>query len=140
VVAHPCSLALGGMLNYAEKTKRIYFETQNTVGSYGLMSSYNANGGTIKNSLTTIIREVLTVGEKTTSIQYETHMHLWNIALLIKQNSQHTNMNYDMQPGGLTDAQFDENPRQSVRSRNWFGTPWNVFSLNFDTKITSRLL
>jgi Fe(3+) dicitrate transport protein len=27
--------------------------------------------------------------------------------------------------------------RQSVR-RNWFGT-WNVFSLNFDTKITSRL-
>jgi Fe(3+) dicitrate transport protein len=38
------------------------------------------------------------------------------------------------QPGGLTDAQFDENPRQSVRSRNWF-TPWNVFSLNFDTKI-----
>jgi outer membrane receptor for Fe3+-dicitrate len=28
-------------------------------------------------------------------------------------------MNYDMQqPGGLTDAQFDENPRQSVRSRN----------------------
>jgi Fe(3+) dicitrate transport protein len=24
-------------------------------------------------------------------------------------------------------------------SRNWFGTPWNVFSLNFDTKITSRL-
>jgi Fe(3+) dicitrate transport protein len=49
-------------------------------------------------------------------------------------------MNYDMQqPGGLTDAQFDENPRQSVRSRNWFGTPWNVFSLNFDTKITSRL-
>jgi outer membrane receptor for Fe3+-dicitrate len=31
-------------------------------------------------------------------------------------------MNYDMQqPGGLTDAQFDENPRQ-LRSRNWFGT------------------
>jgi hypothetical protein len=39
------------------------------------MSSYNAIGGTIKNSLTmhTIIRGVLTVGEKTTSIQYNTH-------------------------------------------------------------------
>jgi hypothetical protein len=61
-----------------EKRKEFTFETQNTVGSYGLMSSYNAIGGTIKNSLTmhTIIREVLTVGEKTTSIQYETHMHL----------------------------------------------------------------
>jgi Fe(3+) dicitrate transport protein len=32
---------------YLKKTKRIYFETQNTVGSYGLMSSYNAIGGTI---------------------------------------------------------------------------------------------
>jgi hypothetical protein len=30
------------------------------------------------------------------SIQYETHMHLWNIALLIKQKYQpeYTNMNY----------------------------------------------
>jgi Fe(3+) dicitrate transport protein len=38
-------------------------------------------------------------------------------------------MNYDMQqPGGLTDAQFDENPRQSVRSRNWFGTPECIFT------------
>jgi outer membrane receptor protein involved in Fe transport len=67
----------GGMLNYVLKRKRkgFTFETQNTVGSYGLMSSYNAIGGTIKNSLTmhTIIREVLTVGEKTTySVQKHT--------------------------------------------------------------------
>jgi Fe(3+) dicitrate transport protein len=34
-------------------------------------------------------------------------------------------------------VQFDENP-DNLCSRNWFGTPWNVFSLNFDTKI-SRL-
>jgi Fe(3+) dicitrate transport protein len=48
-------------------------------------------------------------------------------------------MNYDMQqPGGLTDAQFDENPRQSVQVVIGLA-PWNVFSLNFDTKITSRL-
>jgi Fe(3+) dicitrate transport protein len=48
VVAHPCSLALGGMLNYVQrKRKEFTFETQNTVGSYGLMSSYNAIGGTI---------------------------------------------------------------------------------------------
>jgi Fe(3+) dicitrate transport protein len=39
-------------------------------------------------------------------------------------------MDYQMkQSGGLTDAQFEANP-QSFRNRNWFGTPWNVFSHN----------
>jgi Fe(3+) dicitrate transport protein len=48
-------------------------------------------------------------------------------------------MNYDMQqPGGLTDAQFDENPDNQC-AVVMVCTPWNVFSLNFDTKITSRL-
>jgi hypothetical protein len=37
------------------------------------------------------------------------------------------------QPGGLTDAQFDENPRQSVRAVV-IGLPIGMFSLNFDTK------
>ena len=42
------------------------------------------------------------------------------------------------QPGGLTDALFDENARQSARKRNWFGVPWNIFSLNFDSKVSSN--
>jgi Fe(3+) dicitrate transport protein len=36
------------------------------------------------------------------------------------------------QPGGLTDAQFAEDPSQSTRSRNWFSTPWFIPSLNAD--------
>jgi Fe(3+) dicitrate transport protein len=37
--------------------------------------------------------------------------------LIKKISAEYTNMNYDIQqPGGLTDAQFDENPRQSVQS------------------------
>ena len=49
-------------------------------------------------------------------------------------------MNYKLQqPGGVTDEQYNNNPRQSLRERNWFGTPWNVFSLNFDTKLSSNL-
>jgi Fe(3+) dicitrate transport protein len=89
----------------------------------------------------TIIREVLTVGEKTTSIQCETHMHLSSITSLMKQKSaEYTNMNYDMQqPGGLTDAQFDETQDNLYAVVIGLVTPWNVFSLNFDTKINSRL-
>jgi Fe(3+) dicitrate transport protein len=48
-------------------------------------------------------------------------------------------MDYQMQQsGGLTDEQFNSNSRQSLRERNWFGTPWNVFSINFDTKVSNN--
>jgi Fe(3+) dicitrate transport protein len=43
------------------------------------------------------------------------------------------------QPGGLTDAQFAANSRDSFRERNWFGVPWNIFSVNFDTKVNTNL-
>jgi Fe(3+) dicitrate transport protein len=53
--------------------------------------------------------------------------------------AEYTNADYEMQqPGGLTDAQFEANPRQSLRARNWFGVPWNIFSVNFDTKVNSN--
>jgi Fe(3+) dicitrate transport protein len=51
-------------------------------------------------------------------------------------------MNYEsQQPGGLTDSLFNSNPKQSLRSRNWMSTPWNVFqwesgySWNENTKL-----
>jgi Fe(3+) dicitrate transport protein len=48
-------------------------------------------------------------------------------------------MDYKMkQPGGLTDEQFIQNSQQSFRNRNWFGTPWNLFSLQFDTKVNAN--
>jgi Fe(3+) dicitrate transport protein len=49
-------------------------------------------------------------------------------------------MDYQMkQSGGLTDAQFEANPQAVFRNRNWFGTPWNVFSIQLDTKINDNL-
>ncbi len=31
-------------------------------------------------------------------------------------------------PGGLSDAEFAKNPRQSFRARNWLASPWNIFA------------
>jgi Fe(3+) dicitrate transport protein len=31
-------------------------------------------------------------------------------------------------PGGLSDAEFAEDPRQSFRARNWLASPWNVLA------------
>jgi Fe(3+) dicitrate transport protein len=48
-------------------------------------------------------------------------------------------------PGGLDDAQFDENARASYRARNWLASPWNIVALDGDyelsasTRITSSL-
>jgi Fe(3+) dicitrate transport protein len=39
------------------------------------------------------------------------------------------------QPGGLTDAQFESDPKQSVRSRNWFDLTWQTVALSFNYKI-----
>lgn len=39
------------------------------------------------------------------------------------------------QPGGLTDAQFQQNPRQSNRARNWFRIGWNLPAITFDIKL-----
>jgi Fe(3+) dicitrate transport protein len=42
------------------------------------------------------------------------------------------------QPGGLTDAQFARDARQSSRARNWFQVDWNLFALHADYSLSSR--
>src|SRR5690606_34998445 len=39
-------------------------------------------------------------------------------------------------PGGLTDAMFQENPRQSIRERNWFKVNWNLIAVLADGKLS----
>jgi Fe(3+) dicitrate transport protein len=136
----------GGMLNYVlkrETKKKFSFETQNTTGSYGLMSSYNAIGGTYKKFSYYVYNHSRSANGWRENNQYTVrNLHAfieYRFTEKTKISAEYTNMDYKMQqPGGLTDAQFAENPRQSLRERNWFGTPWNVFSVNFETKFTDN--
>jgi Fe(3+) dicitrate transport protein len=41
------------------------------------------------------------------------------------------------QAGGLTDLMFNQNPRQSNRTRNWFAVDWNLFALKLEHKFTN---
>jgi Fe(3+) dicitrate transport protein len=133
----------GGMLNYVLKReikKKFSFETQNTVGSYGMMSSYNAIGGNFKKFSYYIYNHSRSADGWRDNSEYSvrnTHAFIeYRFTENTKLSAEYTNMDYQMQQaGGLTDEQFKDNPRQSLRERNWFGTPWNVFALNFDTKI-----
>ena len=137
----------GGMVNYVLKreTKKAFtFETQNTVGSYNLMSSYNAIGGKINKFSYYAYNHSRSADAWRDNSRYKvrnSHLFLeYAFTENTKLSAEYTNMDYAMQQaGGLTDAQFNANPRQSFRERNWFGTPWNLFALNFDTKISDRL-
>ena len=136
----------GGMLNYVlkrETKKKFSYETQNTVRSYGLMSSYNAIGGNYKKFSYYVYNHSRSADGWRENSQYtvrNTHAFLeYRFTENTKISAEYTNMDYQMQQaGGLTDEQFNINSRQSLRDRNWFGTPWNVFSINFDTKISDN--
>ncbi len=128
----------GGLLNYQIKkgnpNKPISFETQQTVGSYGLFNTYNAVGGTHKKlSYYGFLHHRTADGWRENSRYniYTGHFSAnYQLTKKINIGAEYTKMAYkSQQPGGLTDAQYNENHRQSFRERNWFSTPWNVASL-----------
>ena len=136
----------GGMLNYVlkrETEKPFSFETQNTVGTFGIVSSFNAIGGKYKKFSYYVYNHSRSADgwrENNRFTARNTHAFVeYRFSDKTKIAAEYTNSNYTMQqPGGLTDDQFRTDSRQSFRERNWFGVPWNIFSLNFDTKVNAN--
>ncbi|WP_041627501.1 TonB-dependent receptor [Owenweeksia hongkongensis] len=51
----------------------------------------------------------------------------------------YTNMQYlAQQPGGLTDALYDQDPYQSFRTRNFFYVNWNLIAADLDFQLNER--
>lgn len=137
----------GGMLNYTIKepdtTKSIGFETVNSVGSYGLFSTYNALGGkTGKLQYYLYYTKRISSGYRENSasdydgqgavLKYSPTAHLTLKAELLRSNYLYR------LPGPLTDAMFAADPRQASRSRNYFNPEIYVPSLAADWKIGDR--
>ena len=135
----------GGFINFKFKappaTKKIQLTTRQTYGSFGLFNSFNSLGGTIKkNSYYTFYQYKQGNSWRPNS---EFKMHTAHASLNyqinenIKINGEYTFMTYlAQQPGGLTDKQFEKDPTQSNRNRNWFKVNWNLASLSLDWKLT----
>ena len=141
----------GGLLNYVTKknysNKPFAFETQQTFGSYGLFNAYNAIGGKIKKfSYYGYLHHRSADGWRQNSQYRTTTGHLsisYAFSSKFSISLEYTHMDYlSQQPGGLTDSMFQRAPQQSVRSRNWFSTPWNSsalhlkYDINENTKFT----
>ena len=138
----------GGLLNYQIKKgnpkKPFSFESQQTVGSYGMLNTYNAIGGTIKKfSYYSFFHKRSAKGWRENS-RYDINTAYFSAAYQLTQrinlSATYTTMNYvSQQSGGLTTEQFNQNARQSSRERNWFGTPWNIASFTADIKLSSSI-
>lgn len=151
VIRGAASLAFGpqfgGLLNYKIKqgnpNKTIEVESRQTVGSYGLFNSYNAIGGTYKKlSYYAFYHHRQADGWRQNS-RYNINSGYINLSYQLNSKmkiaAEYTAMNYIMQQaGGLTDSLFNQNARQSFRSRNWFSTPWNVAALTYEFKINDN--
>ena len=129
----------GGLMNFVMRkpdiSTRFTVESQNTTGSNGLFSTFNYVGGTTgKLSYTAYYQKRVGNGWRDNSYFNTDHAHLaLNYALSnkLKVGAEITYMTFQsQQAGGLSDAQFTQNARQSTRSRNWLSTPWLIPSLN----------
>ncbi len=139
----------GGMLNYVLKrpdtTRAITWETINSAGSYGLLSTYNAIGGKLgKVQYYAYYSKRVSDGYRDNGaskydgqglvLKYTPGKNLSISAELLR--SQYI---YQI-PGPLTDAMFQANPRQSTRSRNYFNPELYVPSVSLEWKTGSRSL
>ncbi len=141
----------GGMLNFvlrdgSDINKKFQFETQNTIGTYGLVNTYNAIGGeTEKVHYYGFYDHRSAEGWRQNS-QYRVGTGFatatYKVNKKLSVTAEYTNWHArSQQPGGLTDAQFAQDDRQSGRARNWFDLLWNIGALkaNYEINQNSRL-
>ena len=138
----------GGMVNFIMKdgsdiNKPFQYESQQTAGSFGLFNSYNAIGGeTVKTHYYAFWDHRRGDGFRANSgfkVNTGYGSVSWNVNTKLKIGLEITHFNYlSQQPGGLTDAQFEKDPYQSLRQRNWFEVDWNIAAINLDYTISDK--
>lgn len=137
----------GGLLNFVlqdgSESKPFEVTSRQSFGSFGLFNSFNSVGGKKgKVKYYTYFQHKQGDGWRPNS-SFDLNAAYATIAFTPSENfsvtAQYTFMHYlAQQPGGLTDAMFEEDPQQSIRTRNWFQVNWNLMSLQADYKFSDR--
>lgn len=133
----------GGMLNYvlqrAPAGKKLEWTSYTTAGAYKLVSTFNSIGGTIK-CFNYFGYYNYKQGESwRPNGGYKMHNAFASIGYQcsekLKLHAEYTFSQYTaQQSGGLTDAQFANDARISLRERNWFATKWNILAVSLNYK------
>ncbi len=129
----------GGLVNYilrngSEINKPFEFETQQTIGSNGLINTYNAVGGETKKYHYYAFFDHRNAEGYRDNSRYYTNSGFgtftWRFTNKFSLTTELMRNNIrSQQPGGLTDAQMAGDIRKSFRSRNWFDITWTTAAL-----------
>lgn len=137
----------GGMLNYVMKqpdtTRAIGFETINSVGSFGMLSTYNAISGKLgKFQYYAYVNKRIANGyrdDSKTDFGGQAIVLKYAPSKNVLLTAEFAHSEYVIQLAGqLTDSMFFENPRQSTRSRNYYSPDIYVPSLSLDWAISEK--
>jgi len=139
----------GGMLNFRFKKgvadKRMEVVSRQSMGSWGFFNSFNSLGGTVakgKLNYYTYFQYKSGNGFRPNSGFNAVNGFAsfnYQASKKLKIGGELTKMQYlAQQPGGLSDRNFAQNPRQSFRDRNWFEVDWNMASLCFTYKFSEQ--
>lgn len=137
----------GGLVNFKLKkpnqNRKIEWISRQTIGSNSLFTSFNSISGTLgKFSYYSYFNY-----KKGKDFRPNSDFDSKNLfAHLEYRFNENTSINFEgtflkylvQQPGGLTDAQFYENPNFSNRTRNWFEVDWKLYALNLKHKFSSK--
>ena len=137
----------GGLINFKFKQpvndKKLELVSRQTLGSYNLLTSFNSLSGTVGDfSYYTYFNYKQGNGFRPNSGFNSRNFYgqfTYNLSTKTNITAEATILDYlAQQPGGLTDAQFIENPNFSNRNRNWFDVDWKVFSVKLNHQFTPK--
>lgn len=138
----------GGMVNFrfkeAPKDTKFSVDLQQTVASFGTFNSFNSIGGTVgKFSYYGFYQYKTSEGWRPNSglDQHNAYGAItYEFTPFVSWKVEHTHSQYlAQQPGGLTDNEFDQNPRQSKRSRNWFDVNWDLTASIWNIRLSPNV-
>jgi len=137
----------GGVINYIVKDapadRTFQYTTETTGGSYGLLNSFNSVGGTYKKWSYYAFAEAEYNNGWRPNSQMEQFTGFGRLEYRANKKFK-IGVEYSAlrnllhMPGGLDDAEFNQNSDQSFRTRNWLTTPWNVITLTSEYHITDK--
>ncbi|MCB0594515.1 MAG: TonB-dependent receptor [Lewinellaceae bacterium] len=137
----------GGLLNFVFKKgpegKPFEFTSENTYGSFGLFNTFNSIGGAKGRANYYGFYQYKQGDGWRPNSGFSQHAAYGNVNVKATEKLdiglEYTHMNYlAQQAGGLVDFEFEMNPRQSKRERNWFKVGWNLAALTLDYRLSDR--
>ena len=134
----------GGLLNFKMKqggNKPLEVTSRQTIGSYSFWNCFNSIGGKKGKFRYYGFYQHKQGGGFRSYSDFNLNMGHGSVSYSptekLTVTAEYTGMRYLTQmPGGLTDKEFEQDPRQVLRNRNWFKVNWNLFALYADYKIS----